>query len=214
MLKTENSSLIKKSKFAAIFDSMQPFLNAMKALNTKSEETPTEADVNTVMSSLYDDDNALDQVVDQIFHLGGAMYTTAIQYIVAQSIISLPAKYADKLVTDDQSSKGFKKGKNVKALQRFLHEQCLEGGDNSGLQTTSGPPRRSLLQELQGQQHSNTTHQPEDSTEECERQADQLQQNEDDGSGSKKRKKSKKLKKQNKKQKVNEDLGCIPTPVK
>lgn len=196
LLKNENFEFIKKTKFAAIFDSMQPFLDALTRLNTKSDETASEEDVNTVMTTIYDENNALDKAVDEMFVVGGAMYTTAIQYIVARSIMSEPNKYAEKLVGDDRSYKAFKKAKNVKALQRFLHEQCLD--DHTTVQHTSTPSRSSLLQQLQAQ------HEPE-IVEEQEQEVDEGHADEEEQSVSQKRKKGKKSQKKHKRQKVDDD---------
>ena len=108
-------------------EEIKPFLNALNHLNNnknskeKNHRTaPTKDDIKTVMSFLYDCNHSLDKAVAEMFILGGAMFTTAIQYIVARSIMTEPAKFAEKLVLENEGSKEFKKGRDVKALRRFL----------------------------------------------------------------------------------------------
>lgn len=180
---------------------MQPFLNALTTLNTQSDETPSEQDVNTVMPTIYKENNTLDKAVDEMFLVGGAMYTAAIQYIVARSIMSEPNKYAEKLVGDVRSYKAFKKAKNVKALQRFLHEQCVR--NDTTVQHTSAPSSSSLLQQLQAQHEP--PHQEPEIVQQQEQQVDEPHRDEEEQSGSQKRKKTKKSQKKHKKQKVDDE---------
>jgi hypothetical protein len=60
-----------------------------------------------------------------MFVVGGAMFSTAIQYIVVRSIISQPTKFTEKLVLENESTKDFKREKDVKALRRLLVQECL-----------------------------------------------------------------------------------------
>lgn len=191
LLKDENFQLIRSSKFNHIYDSMQPFLNALNKLNTKSDEPSSQEDVNAVMSTIYDDGNALDRAVDEMFVVGGAMFSTAIQYIVARSIMSDPTQYSEKLVTDDQSTKAFKQSKSVTGLQRFLNQQCIQHADDH-LPQTSASSRRDLLRQLQ--QGNNVRQEDEDPPQ-------QLQDETNVSSSTLKRKKEKKQKKPIKKSK-------------
>ena len=101
------------------------FLDALNSLNTKSDDNATTEDIKTVMRYMYDENNGLESIVDDMFLLGGAMFTTAIQYMVTRNIMSDPQAYAKKLETDDRPTKDFKSQANVKSLKAFLQEQCL-----------------------------------------------------------------------------------------
>ena len=106
---------------------MAPMLEALDRLNKKqqkpNEETeeekpqPTKADIKTVLSMLYDAENPLDKAAEEMFLVGNAMFTTAIQYIVARSLFSDPSTLANKLVKEDPSGKVFKNRLNVKGLR-------------------------------------------------------------------------------------------------
>ena len=111
LLKDENLTLIKTSKFAPITENIQTMLDSLSRLNTKNKKPSTKEDVKTVMSFLYNDEQQLDQSVNKMFTVGAAMYTTAIQYMVARSLLSQPAKLAEKLVLENQNVKNSRETK-------------------------------------------------------------------------------------------------------
>ena len=90
VLKDQKSPLVKTKKFAQLVESSEPFLDALKALNTKTEENATLDDVKSVMHYMYDESNAMEGVVDDMFVLGGAMFATAIHYMVTRNILADP----------------------------------------------------------------------------------------------------------------------------
>ena len=140
---------------------MAPMLEALDRLNKKrqkpNEETkeekpwpteerkprPTKADIKTVLSTLYDAENPLDKVAEEMFLVGNTMFTTAIQYIVARTLFSDLLTLANKLVKKDPSAKAFKNRPNVKGLQDYLHAKCVKKP------TTTSPPRTSLMKQLE-----------------------------------------------------------------
>ena len=108
-----------------LFQSSKPFLDALNSLNAKSEDNPTTEDIKTVMRYMYDENNSLETIVDDMFVLGGAMFTTAIHYMVTRNIMGDPQAYAKKLESDDRPTKDFKSQAGVKSLKAFLQQQCL-----------------------------------------------------------------------------------------
>jgi hypothetical protein len=148
LLKDDNLTLVNTAEFATISKSVQPMLDALSRLNTKTREVPTKEDINTVMSYLYDNHQQLDKSIEEMFTVGGALFTTAIQYIVARSIISQPTKFAEKLVLENENTKEFRREKDVKALRNFLQQECLGSCAQTSAKTSKSNPRRALLKEL------------------------------------------------------------------
>ena len=70
LLKDHNSPLVKNAKFCRIMESSQAFVDALNSLNSKSSNNVTDEDVKTVLQYMYDEDNDLEAVVDNMFTLG------------------------------------------------------------------------------------------------------------------------------------------------
>ena len=109
----------------------------------KGNPGPTKVGIKTVLSTLYDADNPLDKAAEEMFLVGNAMFTTAIQYIVARSLFSDPATLAKKLVKEDPSAKAFKNRPSVKGLRDYLHAECVKKP------MTTSRPRTSLMKQLE-----------------------------------------------------------------
>ena len=109
----------------------------------KRNPGPTKVGIKTVLSTLYDADNPLDKAAEEMFLVGNAMFTTAIQYIVVRSLFSDPATLAKKLVKEDPSAKAFKNHPSVKGLRDYLHAECVEKP------MTTSRPRTSLMKQLE-----------------------------------------------------------------
>jgi hypothetical protein len=148
LLQDEKFTLVNTSEIATISDSVAPMLDALSRLNTKTKVVPTKRDINTVMTYLYDNEHAFDKSIEEMIVVGGAMFTTAIQYLVARSILSQPTKLADKLALENDNTKDFKRGMDVKALRHFLERECLDNYPQTSSRSSKLHPRRALLQQL------------------------------------------------------------------
>jgi hypothetical protein len=93
-LKETDMSLVNKKRTRSAIATMEPFLSALHRLNNKSTERPLEADIVTVLSNLYDDESKVSTMMREMFQVGGAMYATAIHFLVAQEILGDPSSYA------------------------------------------------------------------------------------------------------------------------
>ncbi|CAB3992168.1 Hypothetical predicted protein [Paramuricea clavata] len=87
LLQDKKITMVNTSKIATISDSVTPMLHALTHLNTKTKDVPTKRDIHTVMTYLYDNEQALDKSIEEMFEVSRAMFATAIQYMVARSII-------------------------------------------------------------------------------------------------------------------------------
>ena len=150
LLTNKDLHLVDIEKFASISEDVAPMLHALSRLNTKTKEVPNKEDITTVMSYMYDNTQMLDKNVEEMFRVGGAMFTTAIQYIVARSIMSNPTSFSEKLVLENENSEEFKGKHDVKGLRNFLQKECLGNSTQSSSGHTSiSNARRALLQELE-----------------------------------------------------------------
>ena len=124
-------------------------LHALSRLNTKTKEVPNKEDIATVMSYMYDNTQMLDKTIEEMFLVKGAMFTTAIQYIVARSIMSNRTSCSEKFVLESENSEEFKSKHDVKSLRNFLQQECLGNSNQSSGHTSISTGRRALLQELE-----------------------------------------------------------------
>ena len=150
LLQDDNLKVIHSSIFTEMAEQIPPTLDSLSRLNTKSKDVSHKEDTKTVLSFLYNNDQPLDKAVEEMFLVGGALFSTAIQYLVARSILSDPKTFAEKVVLENEASKEFKKAKHVKALRQLLQTECR--GDSSHLSTSTGSTsnvRRALLHELE-----------------------------------------------------------------
>jgi hypothetical protein len=85
-----------------------------------------------VLSNLYDDDSDVTKTMKQMFQIGGAMYSTAIHFLVAQELLGDPPAYAERLIDTCEVGKNFKKKPNIGALKQMLTDACVH-------KTTAGP---------------------------------------------------------------------------
>ena len=125
VLKDHKSPFVKTSKFSQLVKSSEAFLDALNSLNTKTEANPTIDDVKKVMHYIYDESNAMEGIVDDMFVLGGAMFATAIHYMVTRNVLSDPQAYATKLESDDHATKKLKTQANSKGFKSLSWRAVL-----------------------------------------------------------------------------------------
>ena len=99
-----------------------------------------------------------------MFVVGGAMFTTAIQYIVARSILSNPTNFANKLVLANENAQQFKKKQDVKGLPQFLQQECLGNSKQTYGHSSTSNARKALLQELEDDDDDDDDDTPQEKT--------------------------------------------------
>ena len=155
-LEKVETDILDKFVIGEIIKNFQPFLPSLKRLNTKNEKEPQAEDITSVLTMLYDDDSPINEVMAQFFKLGGAMFTTAIQFFVAQHLLSDTDSYASRMATDDDRCKTFQCNHDLKSLKDMLLKLCVM---KLPKQTTAGKattPNRSLLAQLKALQKTET----------------------------------------------------------
>lgn len=109
LLSEEPSPFLNNSAFEAVKSHMGPMLEACKNLNTRNQRNASKEDIKAVLEEIYDPESNLHSVMAEMFEIGNAMYTTAIQYIATKEMLTKPDYYDDHLVADDTAAKTFKK---------------------------------------------------------------------------------------------------------
>ena len=69
---------------------------------------------------LFAENEGLDEQMDTLFSLGGAMFTMASQYIAARSFIRNPNIYANVVQATDGSDAAFQKAGDIKSMRDFI----------------------------------------------------------------------------------------------
>ena len=93
-------------------------------LNTKNELNPSPADVKNVMKLLLEENDEFDDAIDQACAAGAALYTTAIQCIVARTYIRNPDIFAEKTAARDGSDKDFQRKRDTLSMKNYLVKCC------------------------------------------------------------------------------------------
>ena len=80
----------------------------------------TRENVVETLKFLFADNEGLDEQMDTLFSLGGAMFTMASQYIAAKSFIRNPNVYAKVVQATDGSDADFQKAGDIKSMRDFI----------------------------------------------------------------------------------------------
>lgn len=146
LLQTKGGKMLSKKRVNALTTNLAMFMDPLRKLNTKNNEPATPGDVRKLLGAFYEDGGALGGIMEEMFELGGAMYTMAIQYFVANELFQCPDEFADKLVSVDQATTNFKEDRTVRGLKNFLNETCTE---QKVAATNTNRHKRNLLRELE-----------------------------------------------------------------
>ena len=75
---------------------------------------------------LFADNDDMDSLVDEMFHVGGALLVTAVQLIVARTLIRNPENYAELVEADQTGSDSvFKHNKDIQSMRDFVVADVL-----------------------------------------------------------------------------------------
>ena len=90
LLHADQSELVSHDSISSLQQSLADLTNNLAPLHKESENNPTRNNIVQVMKFLFNDNNELDSVRDNLFRLGGAMFATSCHYIVAHTLIRNP----------------------------------------------------------------------------------------------------------------------------
>ncbi|KAJ7359024.1 hypothetical protein OS493_019931 [Desmophyllum pertusum] len=103
---------------------LSPLMKSLEKLHKDAPEAPTKADVVRCLRFLYESNDTLDNEIDELFQLGGALFILAAQYIVARTVIRSPEAYAEIVQTDNGSDADFKRERTIKGMLEFISDEC------------------------------------------------------------------------------------------
>lgn len=73
------------------------------------------------LRQLFQEDDELDSVLEEMFHIGGAMFVTATYVIVAKALIQNPDEYAELVEANDTGSDSvFKQNGDIESIRDFI----------------------------------------------------------------------------------------------
>ncbi|CAB4005319.1 Hypothetical predicted protein, partial [Paramuricea clavata] len=72
---------------------MKPITRHLNHLHKDSQREPSKEDVVESLKFLYQENDDLDGLFDEMFQVGGALFVTAVQHIVARTLIRFPEEY-------------------------------------------------------------------------------------------------------------------------
>lgn len=148
-LKGEKSSLLSTRGITKHLEAFEHYLPSLQRLNNKLDEAASEEDVTNVLTMLYDDESSINETMSQFFKIGGAMFSTAIHYMVAQNLLADPQAYACRLSTEDERAREFQSKRDLKSMKEMLVDMCVTPTCSSTSSTPS-TSKKSLLQQLKG----------------------------------------------------------------
>ncbi|KAJ7359019.1 hypothetical protein OS493_019926 [Desmophyllum pertusum] len=103
---------------------LSPLMTSLEKLHKDALLAPTKADVVRCLKFLYESNDTLDNEIDELFQLGGALFILAAQYIVARTVIRSPEAYAEIVQTDNGSDADFKRERTIKGMLEFISDEC------------------------------------------------------------------------------------------
>ena len=104
---------------------IRPLRKSLKILHKDSVTAATEEDVIETLKLLFQENDDLDGILEQMFHAGGALFVTATQVIVAKTIQD-PESYAELVEAEDTGSDSvFKQNGDIESMRNFIVSSVL-----------------------------------------------------------------------------------------
>lgn len=137
-----HSQTILTDEFAKLFQNyLKPINKHLANLHKDSEQRVTEADVVETLKFLYQENDELDTIVEHMFHVGGALFSTATQYIIARTLVRSPEDYAEIVEAEDGSDAAFQRDKDIVSMRDFVVNSVV----GRAKQRSVSSPRKNLI---------------------------------------------------------------------
>lgn len=113
-----------------------------------------DGNIHTVLATLNDNDSIVTETIKEMFQVGGAMFATAIYFLVAQDILGDPPSHAEWLIDDCPVAKPFKSKPGLSGLKTMLTSACVvdsplsKAASSSQSASAQFAARKHLLKEL------------------------------------------------------------------
>ena len=118
-MRTEGSLLSKKG-VRLYKEALEPLLESVSKLNNKSECKGGSEDVKNVLKFLVGTEEETDNLIDEAFQAGAALFLTATHLTVARTLFRNCEQYAGAIEASNGSDEEFKKGQTARELKTML----------------------------------------------------------------------------------------------
>ena len=124
ILQNHGKGVLKKSFVADFTSHFQHIMGNMQALNKKNTDTDTAAtatatDAKEVLKSMLENDK-LDEKMEQIFLLSGAMFAMSSNYLIGTSLLRHPEEYGKRVSGQSNVAAAFRQQPNVQSMKSFV----------------------------------------------------------------------------------------------
>lgn len=124
-------------------DNMNPLIQCLSSMQRDSESCTDPTDVVNVLKFLFKPNDNLDEAMDTFFHIGGAMFVSACQYIIARTLVRQPEAYAELVQAENGGDKQFQSEKDIASMTNFIVKSVISSTCRKASVDTSD--RRNLL---------------------------------------------------------------------
>ena len=179
LMKTDEQNVLNPDFVSNLEKQLKPLTKNITNLNREHEGEATEKSVVETLKFLYKENDELDNIVDSMFH-EGALFVTAIQYIVARTLIRNPEEYAQRVESEDGCDATFQRQRDIVSMKDYIVDSVI--GKHRKVPSLSSP-RKSLLRQFDSPSKSNDIEEtrsahtserrfpvPYDSSSECDEQ--------------------------------------------
>lgn len=119
--KVVNADAVKK-----LVSGTKSLRKSLRVLHKDHVGSANEKDVVETLKNLFQEDEELDSLLEQMFQISGAMFVTATHLIVAKTLIQNPEEYADLVEAEDTGSDSvFKQNGDIESMRDFIVSSVL-----------------------------------------------------------------------------------------
>lgn len=121
LLQKHGKKVLDKSYVTNLMSDFQPIWDSLNALNkTNAETTPTIADAKQVLRSMLDNDE-LDQKMEKMFLVSGAMFALSTNYLVSTALLRHPKEFSKKVTGENnRTAASFRKLGDVQGMKNYV----------------------------------------------------------------------------------------------
>ena len=141
LIKDQANTVLTAEFVKAFTNHMKPLTRHLNNLHKDSQREPSEEDVVETLEFLYQENDDFDALIDEMFQVGGALFVTAVQHIVARTLIRFPEEYGEIVQADNESDATFQNKKDIVSMRDFL----VNGVIGKATQKSLTSPRKNLI---------------------------------------------------------------------
>ena len=120
---TSGSPLLNDKAMEEFKKKSQPFLELMGKIAKGAEHPAQQSDAKELLGHFLTANDGLGNFYRQAIEVGAALYTSGIKYLVAETLVRDPARYAGMISMADNADAPFKNSKNLSDLAELLYNK-------------------------------------------------------------------------------------------